>query len=111
MLASLYARWTLLLAANFDEKAYSVKGDVAALMVERNDSCVLHYASIRTPIEPALFGDSVHYEIHLFGLSKALQSSHRSVLLLAGGGPSSLAQSPYARDPKRSDTQKPYLRL
>ena len=35
-----------------------------------------------------LFGDSVHYEIHLFGLLKGVQSSDRS-LLLAEGGPSS----------------------
>ena len=41
----------------------------------------------------------VHYEIRLFGLLKALQSSDRS-LLLDEGGLSSLAQSPL--DPKRS---------
>jgi hypothetical protein len=47
----------------------------------------------------SLFGNSVHYEIRLFEL-KALQSSERS--LLFEDGPSPLAQSPYARDPKRS---------
>jgi hypothetical protein len=37
-----------------------------------------------------LLADSVHCEIHLFGLiEKALQSSERSLLLLAEGGPSS----------------------
>ena len=46
----------------------------------------------------SLFGDSVHYGIRLFEL-KALQSSDRSSLK---GGPSSLAQSPYARSEARS---------
>ena len=43
-------------------------------------------------VSPLLVG-SVHYEIRLFGLLKALQSSDRS-LLLDEGGLSSLAQSP-----------------
>ncbi len=40
--------------------------------------------------EPAIFGDSVHYEIRLFEL-KALQSSDRSVFLT--DGPSSQLRS------------------
>jgi hypothetical protein len=51
-----------------------------------------------------LFGDSVHCEIHLFGQSKALQSSHRS--LLPEGGPSSQSRSRLMLDPKRSDTEE-----
>ena len=58
---------------------------------------VLRYASIRTPGEPTLFGDSVHYEIH-FGLLKALQSSQRS--LLFEDGPSSLGAVAF-RDQER----------
>jgi hypothetical protein len=65
---------------------------------------VLRYASIRTPGEPTLFGDSVHCEIHLFGLLKALQSSQRSLFAPRGGRTKfAIAQSPCARDPKRSD--------
>ncbi len=54
---------------NFHEKAHFVKADVAAL--DRGRAQQLspsRYASIRTLDEPALLGDSVHYEIRLLGL-------------------------------------------
>src|SRR5215212_10033830 len=54
--------------ANFHEKALFVKADVAAPRGRAQRLCVLRYASIRTLDEPMLFGDSVHCEIHLFGL-------------------------------------------
>jgi hypothetical protein len=75
---------------NFYEKALFVKTDVAVALCGRvQQSCVLFaraIASIRTFGEPNPLGGSVHYEIHLFGYTKALQSSDRSLL---SDGPSS----------------------
>src|SRR5215218_3841134 len=55
--------------ANFHEKAHFVKADVAAPLRGRAQRLrVLRHASIRTVRESTFLGDSVHYEIHLFGL-------------------------------------------
>src|SRR5215210_6185308 len=73
--------------------------------------CPSRYASIRTLLVSLLFGDSVHCEIHLFGLLRrrcnlpiGLASSKRRVDQVR------IAQSPYL-DPKRSDTGKPHVSL
>src|SRR5215213_874639 len=55
--------------SNFHEKAHFVKADVAAPLRGRAQRLrVLRHASIRTVRESTFLGDSVHYEIHLFGL-------------------------------------------
>src|SRR5215210_1984431 len=73
--------------------------------------CPSRYASIRILLVSLLFGDSVHCEIHLFGLLRrrcnlpiGLASSKRRVDQVR------IAQSPYL-DPKRSDTGKPHVSL
>jgi hypothetical protein len=58
------------LNANFHEKAHFVKADVAAPVSSVTTPCPSRYASIRTVSESTLLGDSVHYEIHLFGLPR-----------------------------------------
>jgi hypothetical protein len=75
---------------NFHEKAHFVKADLAAHFgIERN-GCVSFAMLPSALLVSPLLGDSVHCEILLFGLiEKALQSSERSLLLLAEGGPSS----------------------
>jgi hypothetical protein len=94
----MYARWSTLGIrtsekphnANFHEKALFVKADLAA-PCRALELRVLRAMLPSALLVSLLFGDSVHYEIHLFGLLslKALQSSERSLLLLAEGGPSS----------------------
>ena len=79
-------------------------------MVERDSSSSFAMLPSALLVSP-LLGDSVHCEIHLFGLiEKALQSSERSLLLL-GGWTKFVLRSRLVLDPKRSDTQKPYVSL
>ena len=55
--------------ANFQEKALSVKADVAApWWSSATTPSPSRYASIHTLRVSPLSGDSVHYGIHLFGL-------------------------------------------
>ena len=81
---------------NFHEKAHFVKADVAAPRVEPNG--FVSFAMLPSALLVSLlFGDSVHYEIHLFGLLRrrcnlpiGLASSQRVDQVR-------IAQSPYAR--------------
>jgi hypothetical protein len=99
--------------ANFHEKAHFVKADLAALI----DGRALRLFVLRAMLPSALLvspllGDSVHYGIHLLGLIEGAAIFIAVSLLL----PERMDQVRNLRsrlllDPKRSDTQKPYVSL
>ena len=94
--------------ANFHEKALFVKADVAApSRSSATTPCPSRYASIRTLSEPTLFGDSVHYEILLFGLIEDA-AIFGAVSPPRGGRTKFVLRSRLTLDPKRLGTRKPY---
>jgi hypothetical protein len=56
--------------ANFHEKALFVKADVADPFMRERDSCVSFAMLPSALLVSPLLGDSVHCEIHLFGLPR-----------------------------------------
>jgi hypothetical protein len=96
--------------ANFHEKALFVKPTWRLLAVERNDSvsfAMLPSALLMSP----LLSDSVHCEILLFGLLRRRCNLRSGLASSQRVDQVRIAQSPYARDPKRSDTKEPYVSL
>ena len=98
--------------ANFHEKAHFVKADVAALIDGRaRRLCVLRYASIRTLWVSPLLGDSVHCEIHLFGLIEGAAIFGAVSAPLRRVDQVRIAQSPCARPEAIGHTEAVRLAL
>jgi hypothetical protein len=98
--------------ANFHEKALLVKADVAALDRGRAQRPFVLSAMLPSALSVSpLFDDSVHYEIHLDSDYREGAAIFLAVSPFRGVDQVRMAQSPHARDPKRSDTGKPYVSL
>jgi hypothetical protein len=92
--------------ANFHEKALFVKPTWRLLAVERNDSVSFAMLPSALSVSP-LFGDSVHYEILLFGLFEDA-AIFGAVSPPRGGRTKFVLRSRLTLDPKRSGTREPY---
>jgi hypothetical protein len=100
-----------LVHANFHEKALFVKDDVAAPFVfEYNDPVPLAMLPSALLLVSPLFGGSVHYEIHLFGLIEGA-AIFASVSAPRRGWTKFASRSRLMLDPKRSGTEALRLAL